>query len=189
MTKIKIGQMINAWEVVEAWTEKVKAKSSISSHWKTMVRVKCPKCKDVSTKTSENCKNNKQCLKCRNVEHCPFGHVTSRYYNGIKGRAIKQRNMAFSVTLKYVDDKFKEQNGLCAYSGRPLQFTRSYKKNRINQTASLDRIDSSKGYIEGNVQWIHKDLQFMKTNKPHQDFINWCKEISSYQQSLNFQAC
>jgi len=187
MTKFKIGQIINGWEVVEAWTEKVTTKTSKIINWKSLVNVKCPKCKNIYQKTPENCRNNNQCIKCRMVEYCPFGSVTCRYYNGIKGKAIKERNMEFAVSLEYVDNIFKKQNGKCAYSGRPLQFTRSYKKNRINQTASLDRIDSTKGYIEGNVQWIHKDLQFTKGNKPHEEFIQWCHEISNCQRNQTKQ--
>lgn len=181
--------MIDNWEVIEAWTEKVRAKTETSSHWKTMVKVRCPKCKDIVTKTTANCRQNKQCLKCRMIEHCPFGSVPCRYYNGVKRGAIKERGLEFAVTLEYVDSKFKEQGGKCAYSGRPLQFTRSHKKNRIDQTASLDRIDSTKGYIKGNVHWIHKDLQFMKVNSPHETFLKRCQEISKYQEWLNYQAC
>lgn len=50
--------------------------------------------------------------------------------------------------------------------------------NRKNQTASLDRIDSSKGYIEGNVQWLHKDINQMKINFNQKDFIKYCKLIA-----------
>lgn len=41
----------------------------------------------------------------------------------------------------------------------------------------LDRIDSSKGYIEGNVQWVHKDVNMMKQNYSQKYFIEMCKKI------------
>lgn len=50
-------------------------------------------------------------------------------------------------------------------------------KNRRLQTASLDRIDSSKGYIEGNVQWLHKDINRLKINYSDEDLIQICLEI------------
>jgi hypothetical protein len=51
-------------------------------------------------------------------------------------------------------------------------------------TASLDRIDSSKGYIEGNVQWIHKHINKMKNNFNESYFIEICKKISQKNQNL-----
>lgn len=47
------------------------------------------------------------------------------------------------------------------------------------QTASIDRIDNSKGYIVGNVQWVHKQVNFMKGTMKQKEFIKFCKLISS----------
>ena len=47
-------------------------------------------------------------------------------------------------------------------------------------TASLDRIDSSKGYTIDNVQWVHKKVNMMKKDMSDSEFIAWCNEISSY---------
>ena len=46
-----------------------------------------------------------------------------------------------------------------------------------NQTASLDRIDSSKGYTKNNVQWLHKDINIMKRDFPEEKFLFLCKQI------------
>ena len=45
-------------------------------------------------------------------------------------------------------------------------------------TASLDRIDSSKGYVKGNVQWVHKDINKMKTDFEQSIFIKLCKSVA-----------
>jgi hypothetical protein len=47
-------------------------------------------------------------------------------------------------------------------------------------TASLDRIDSSKGYTIDNVQWVHKTVNLMKRELNQQDFIDICNKISYY---------
>ena len=52
-------------------------------------------------------------------------------------------------------------------------------KIKNEQTASLDRIDNSKGYIVGNVQWVHKQVNFMKGTMEQKEFIKFCKLISS----------
>lgn len=45
------------------------------------------------------------------------------------------------------------------------------------QTASLDRIDSSKGYIPGNVQWVHKDVNKMKLALSEKRLLELCTLI------------
>ena len=41
-------------------------------------------------------------------------------------------------------------------------------------------IDSSKGYIKDNVQWVHKDVNFMKQSLPQEKFIDYCRKISNF---------
>lgn len=43
--------------------------------------------------------------------------------------------------------------------------------------ASLDRIDSSQGYIKGNVQWVHKDINKMKFDLSQDRFLELCNII------------
>jgi hypothetical protein len=47
-------------------------------------------------------------------------------------------------------------------------------------TASIDRIDSSKGYEEGNIQWVHKHVNFMKRTYSQDYFIDMCKKIAEH---------
>lgn len=44
-------------------------------------------------------------------------------------------------------------------------------------TASIDRIDSSNGYIEDNIQWVHKDVNMMKQKMTNIELIEMCKLI------------
>jgi len=46
------------------------------------------------------------------------------------------------------------------------------------QTASLDRIDSSKGYVLDNVQWVHKRVNFLKRDYSEKELLFWCNAIS-----------
>jgi len=68
---------------------------------------------------------------------------------------------------------FQKQNGKCALSGVEISLL---KKSGVS-TASLDRVDSSKGYIKGNVQWVHKDVNFMKYNFDESYFLDMCKKV------------
>ena len=64
-------------------------------------------------------------------------------------------------------------------SGIDILFADSCENSKYT-SASLDRIDSSKGYIEGNVQWVHKDINKIKTDMSDNKFIEWCKLIAEY---------
>lgn len=107
-------------------------------------------------------------------------------YNDISGtfwwmikRNAKTRNLEFNITIQYCWNLFLQQNKKCAISNIELILLPIFKISKC--TASLDRIDSNKGYIEGNVQWVHKSINMMKSNMTDQEFINWCHIVSQNQ--------
>jgi len=78
---------------------------------------------------------------------------------------------------------FIKQNKKCALTGLDIKFgvrndkiTGTYEET----TASLDRIDSSKGYVKGNIQWVHKDINIMKNDFNVDKFKKLCKMVISY---------
>lgn len=71
---------------------------------------------------------------------------------------------------------FLKQERKCALSKEEIRFPSNYKDK--TGTASLDRIDSNLGYVEGNVQWVHKDVNKMKSDFSEEYFICWCKKIA-----------
>jgi hypothetical protein len=68
----------------------------------------------------------------------------------------KHRDNSFDIDYDFLVALFKAQNGLCAYSGLPLQFG---NYNETNWTTSLERIDACKGYIKTNVCLICYEFQ------------------------------
>jgi len=101
-----------------------------------------------------------------------YNHIV-RSASGAKGR---RESLELSITKEYVWGLFIEQNRKCKLSGIEIKFPAKYKDK--SYTASLDRIDSSKGYIEGNVQWVHKDVNMMKRIYNNKYFIEMCKLIA-----------
>lgn len=45
---------------------------------------------------------------------------------------------------------------------------------------SLDRIDSSLGYIPGNVQWVCKQINISKHILSTKEFIGMCRKVVNY---------
>ena len=105
------------------------------------------------------------------------GKISIDYLNGIEKNA-NRRNIKYQITHDYLVQLFDSQNGICTLSGMKLVCG-----GRNNRTASIDRIDSSKGYIEGNLQWVHKDYNMMKLEWSDAEFIQMCKTVTDYQNS------
>lgn len=64
------------------------------------------------------------------------------------------------------------QGGKCAITGIPMKF---YEKNRNHRdAASVDRIDSSKGYSKDNIHLVISSINIMKMDLPLDVFIELC---------------
>lgn len=109
------------------------------------------------------------------------GEISAVRWNLIKNKA-KKRGLEFSINLDFMWNLFLKQNRLCALSGVLLHFG-ILKEDKW--TASLDRKDSSRGYTEDNVQWIHKQVNFMKQALSDREFVEWCRVIVSYNANIS----
>jgi len=117
-----------------------------------------------------------------NWTHSGQGDITLSYFNHFRYGAEK-RNIIFSqeVTPKLVWELFLDQNKKCALSGVDITLSTEFKNSQPDYSkisASLDRIDSKKGYEIGNLQWVHKDINKMKQNFNQNYFIKMCKKIA-----------
>lgn len=88
------------------------------------------------------------------------------------------RSIPMSLTVAEAAEAFAKQGGRCALTGLPLSFQRS------DATASLDRIDSSKPYELGNIQWVHKTINLMKNALPQAEFVAMCAAVAKHRDSL-----
>lgn len=102
-----------------------------------------------------------------------YGGITGSFFHQIRKGAMT-RQIPFDISIEYIWNLFLQQNGKCKLSNIELSLGKS---NYDDRNASLDRIDSSKGYIEGNVQWIHKDINFMKNSFSQDVFLRYIKLI------------
>lgn len=127
---------------------------------------------------------NRQCKKCsvreRSSNWKGVGKIPRTAFTVIKLRA-GARNKKFDITIEYMSELFEAQGGRCAMSGLPISFgTEGKNLSTALGTASLDRINSSLGYIEGNVQWVHKHINSMKNAHTTDEFIQLCREVVNY---------
>lgn len=92
------------------------------------------------------------------------------------GGKYSRKPLEVTITKEYMWDLFLKQKGLCNLSGLVITLPEHYRDGMF--TASIDRIDSSKGYIVGNVQWVHKHINLMKNCFDQTYFIDMCKNIA-----------
>jgi hypothetical protein len=95
---------------------------------------------------------NDSCIETKkNHAFSGYGNINTTTWSLLLKHAIN-RDIEVDVTIEDVWKLFLTQKGYCALTGLPIEF--KYKAN----TASLDRIDSTKPYTINNVQWVHKDI-------------------------------
>jgi hypothetical protein len=97
-----------------------------------------------------------------------FG-ISSSYWTRTKFGA-KKRGFDFKINERDAYLVLQKQKNLCALSGIPII---------LEKDASLDRIDSKKGYVKGNIQWLHKDINRIKSDLDQNYFISLCKQIAN----------
>lgn len=120
-----------------------------------------------------------KCKACRNRDKWS-GHelVPPSTFNAIAAKA-QERNIIFDVGIDYLSDLLLEQDLKCALTGLDIYLADTKLMHKSHQTASLDRIDSLIGYLLDNVQWIHKDINWMKWDLQQEIFIEYCRLVTS----------
>ena len=104
-----------------------------------------------------------------------YEDISLDFFNTIKRNSIR-RGIVFNITIEYLWELFLKQNKKCALSGLELTFS-EIRKDKTKQTVSIDRKNSNIGYVEGNVQWVHKQINIMKNKLSDDEFIWFCEQV------------
>lgn len=139
-----------------------------------------------------------KCIKCSKSNRGE-NHPSFTGYKNIPGswftRYVNRKNKwDFDITIKDVYNIWVSQNRKCKLSGLDIDFeNQNFRKisNRESRkklgkkydydlkcTASLDRIDSNKGYTKNNIQLVHKDINMMKKEYEQDYYIKMCGLVS-----------
>lgn len=98
------------------------------------------------------------------------------FVNRAKRRQIEStKNYTVNITPQYLKDLWEKQDGKCYISGIAL----TLKLNHTPYQASLDRIDNSMGYIEGNVRFVALIYNYAKNTFSDQEVIDFCKTVAN----------
>jgi hypothetical protein len=94
-------------------------------------------------------------------------------------RRKKGRDDAYDIDQEYIEKLYDEQRGVCAISGLVMAC-----KTHDRYNLSIDRIDSSKGYIKGNVHLVCSIINNMKNEYSMELFMKECENMYNH---LNLQ--
>jgi hypothetical protein len=173
-----MGYRFGNWTVIGKADEELCKRQVL---WKCM----CD-CGGIVNKTPYAIRNHvhKMCGVCSNTGNKKqVGEITNRYWKRVVDSA-RVRNIPLEITKSFAWELFLKQDRRCVLTGILLTFANSYEgKEAILQTASLDRIDSNIGYINTNVQWVHKAINKMKNSLSDEDLIEWCQRVVEHKKN------
>jgi hypothetical protein len=108
----------------------------------------------------------------------------SRRCSVIKARA-RAKELDFNLDSEYLKSIFPK-NKKCPALGIPFKVLDRYAKGKeLQQKVSLDRIDSSKGYVKGNVQWVSLLANAIMTNATPDQVIQVGQYFKKVTEELN----
>lgn len=184
------GKVYNSWEVVTPDLEKSKGKAL---YWKA----KCLECGEIYSVWGANIRSglSKRCINCG----CGHTHEkqkgqtrtkrtsieSAHYYLYLKLRKdAKKRGHAWALSEAEVKELVLKH---CTYCKRAPSLLASPLKHmgmsqRLTKDASflrggVDRVDSTKGYIEGNVVPCCQQCNNGKLDYTKEEFLEWVKLV------------
>ena len=106
--------------------------------------------------------------------------VLQEMKHGAKQRA-KKKGIEYGINDKDILEINEQQKGLCAYSGILLNWDYNSKGPirgvAPTNRASIDRIDSTKGYTKDNIQLLADIVNRMKLTSSYTEFLNYCRLV------------
>jgi hypothetical protein len=117
-----------------------------------------------------------KCKACSNSTNNFKGRLGLMPYTWfeMKRKGGISRGLLWDIEPQDIINLYEQQNGLCALTNWPI----TWSEKGLTATVSIDRIDSSEGYIKNNVQLLHKDVNMAKQQYSQDYFIEMCKAIA-----------
>lgn len=161
---------MSGYTILEKTAEKTKYGHPL---WKCQCR-----CGKIKLLTSSEAKRTKSCINCCHRKY--IGKISANSFHHAKSGA-KRRKIEFNITQQDMWDKFVSQDGKCNLTGWDIDIADTvYGQRHGESTASLDRIDSDKGYEIDNIQWLHKDVNRLKQIFSQERTLEICKAIAEH---------
>jgi hypothetical protein len=160
---------------------KTKTKSGNEKNLYSVTCLFCGKSRNITRHDHATRLSKHPCKSCSNKNNNPQGEIQGvrvSWFNKFKMSAT-HRSLEWEITIEDVALILFEQFSRCALSGVEI----SAKGDLKTITASIDRIDNSIGYTKENIQLVHKKINMMRGTLTVEEFIDFCKSVSTWQES------
>ena len=99
-------------------------------------------------------------------------------------RVVNQRRhkKQVDIDIDYIMELWNNQKGICPFTGWKLELPKNssvFADGDRMRRASLDRIDSNKGYVKGNVRFISVMANNCKNNFTDKEVRLFCEAVSN----------
>jgi len=140
----------------------------------------CDNCRNENRTTNRNNKILNSSLK----EFFEMIIKDAKYRNNAFNKKNEDIKREFNISSEYLVNIWEKQKGKCYYSGRDLQYNKIKEElpedKRIHpERVSIDRIDSKKGYIEGNIVLCCWTANNIKQDLSMEEFKKWINDINN----------
>ena len=170
--KIQIGDKYKKWTVIDG------PKYDSTNHLMYLAQCECGNTRWFSPNELTNPNKCFECVECAAKtrgallakDNGSCGNLKLTRYNKLK-RSAEKRDYTFEVSIEYLWNLFQKQKQICAITGDYISSI---------EEASLDRIDSSKGYIEGNVQWVTQQANLSKHIMTMEQLYEFCRKVLNH---------
>lgn len=165
---------------------KKKEKQNSKKSWSNnKVQTNCSECgkslerhrTNVSPEKNNFC-NYKCSIKFYDRESDPYKYL----FSTIRRRA-KVKKLKFDLTKEYLKELMYNQNNKCVVTNIPIKVIKQNEVGTLADTASLDRIDNSKGYEKGNVRFTCLGINYMRNRRSNDELVDLLSKIIKYKKS------
>lgn len=96
-------------------------------------------------------------------EFSPFRYCIRKIKQRLKSAISRNRGLDFSLSLKDLKLQWDKQDGVCPYTNKKMTLVRE-RGNSSPFQMSLDRIDSLRGYVKGNIEFVCLSVNYAKNS-------------------------
>jgi hypothetical protein len=123
------------------------------------------------------CRNSVRFIGNKHPHWKGYRDIPQAFWRSVEVSA-RERKIDFEISIEDAWRLLEQQNFKCALTGLDINIKHIQSHRKQDCTASLDRIDSSKGYTLNNIQWVHKAINKMKMDLCEDEFINLCSLVA-----------